>query len=424
MVHSRKVLANGLRVIAVPMPSMESATVLVMVGAGSRYESSKNSGISHFLEHMAFKGTDKRPTFLEISSEIDALGGESNAFTDKEITGYYIKSSKNTVETTIEILADLVQNSKLEEDEINKEKGVIIEEINMYQDNPMRYLPDVYQRLLYGDTPMGWDTTGDKDTIRKITRVDFKSYLDSLYSADNITVVIAGGVEKERVFELVEKYFRDMKKFETIKPLPLVEDQKKPQIMIKTKKTEQVHLALGVRTVSLLDPDKYSLELLSSILGGGMSSRLFSEVREKRGLAYYVRSMSDAFTDVGSLLASAGVDPSRVYEAIEVIVEHFAKLSQGKLDITEKELNKAREYVKGHFVLDLEDSRSVAAYYAQQEILENEVIDPDEEISRTDKVSLDDILRVGMKYFKPESLNLALIGNFEDGQKFESLLKF
>lgn len=221
MKFNKTTLPNGLRLITVPMPSFESATALVMVGAGSRYETKKNSGISHFLEHMAFKGTDRRPNALAIASLIDGIGGEFNAFTSKEYTGYYVKAGKNNVETILDVLSDMLKHSKLDAAEIEKEKGVIIEEINLYEDMPMRKIGDIYESLLYGDTPMGWDVAGEKDIIRSIMREDFVSYMQSLYSPDNMTVVIAGGIHEEKMRELVGKYFADMKDIPTIKAKPL-----------------------------------------------------------------------------------------------------------------------------------------------------------------------------------------------------------
>src|SRR3972149_2417574 len=198
MNYSKKVLKNGLRVITIPMPSFESATVMVMVGAGSRYETPKNNGISHFLEHMAFKGTKKRPSAMEIASLIDGIGGEFNAFTSKEVTGYFVKASKDHVDLCLDVLSDMLQNSKLDKAEIEKERGVILEEINLYEDTPSRKIGDVYENLLYGDTPMGWDIAGRKEVIRATTRENFVSYLKSLYSADNITVVVAGGIDTKK----------------------------------------------------------------------------------------------------------------------------------------------------------------------------------------------------------------------------------
>ncbi len=423
MKFTKTILPNGLRLITVPMPSFESATALVMVGAGSRYETKKNSGISHFLEHMAFKGTEKRPTALDIASLIDGIGGEFNAFTGKEYTGYYVKSGKNNVETILDVLSDMLKHSKLDPVEIEKEKGVIAEEINLYEDMPMRKIGDIYEALLYGDTPMGWDIAGEKSIIQGITRQDFVSYMQSLYSPHNMTVVVAGGINEGEIRELVGKYFGDMKRFDTIKAAPIVEDQKKPAVLVKEKKTEQVHIALGVRTVDLNHPDKYPLSVLASIMGGGMSSRLFNEVREKRGLAYYVRSSSDEYIDCGTLVSTAGIDPKRVTDAIKVMIEQYQLISGGKLAITQEELKKAKEYMKGHLVLELEDSRSVSTFYAHQELDEEEVLNPDEVLKKIDAVTIDQIDEVGKKYFVNGGLNLALIGNYEHKDQLEEIVK-
>lgn len=423
MQYQRHLLPNGLRVITVPMPSFESVTVLVMVGAGSRYETRDDSGISHFLEHMAFKGTAKRPSALAISSLIDGIGGEFNAFTGKETTGYYIKSQATHMDLSLDVLSDMLQNSLLDPVEIDKERGVIIEELNLYEDTPMRKIGDVYERMLYGDTPMGWDIGGEKDIINKISKQDFIDYMQSLYSAHNITVVIAGGIKPADALKKTEKYFGKMKKFET-KAYPLVvEGQTAPELFIKEKKTEQVHIAIGFRTVSTDHKDRYPLSLLAAILGGGMSSRLFHEVREKRGLGYYVRTSSDHYQDVGSIATYAGVDPKRVEEAIEVIVGEYRDLASGKSKITEEEVTKAKEFQKGHLVLELEDSRSVGTFYASQELLEENIDNPEEILRKTDEVSLEDVSRVAKQYFRNETLNMAVIGNFTSGHEFKKLLR-
>lgn len=423
MQYHKRVLENGLRLITIPMPSFESATVMVMVGAGSRYETPKNNGISHFLEHMAFKGTKKRPSAMEIASLIDGIGGEFNAFTSKEITGYFVKASKDHVELCLDVLSDMLQNSKLDKLEIEKERGVILEEINLYEDTPSRKIGDVYESLLYKDTPMGWDIAGRKEVIKTITREDFVDYMQSLYSAHNITVVVAGGIEVKKTEELVEKYFAKMPRFDTVRYIPLVENQVKPDLYIKHKTTEQVHIGVGFRTVPINSSEKHALSVLSSILGGGMSSRLFSEVREKRGLAYYVRTGSESYQDAGNLVSTAGLDPKRVEEGIAVIIEEYSKFSKGKANITKQELAKAKEYLKGHLVLELEDSRFVAAFYAQEELLEEKVETPEELLKEIDKVTLDQIEAVAKKYFVSSGLNLAIIGNFEDRQRFAKLLK-
>lgn len=429
MKHHRTVLPNGLRVLTVPMPSFESVTVLVLVGAGSRYETKNNNGISHFLEHMAFKGTKKRPSAMRIATIIDGIGGEFNAFTGKEATGYYVKSSNNHLELCLDVLSDMLRNSLFDEKEINKERGVILEEINLYEDTPARKIGDVFERLLYGDTPMGWDIAGEKHVISSVARADFLEYLKSLYSAANMTVVIAGGLPSGRkeksVAVLVEKYFSPLPTFDTIKYRSVIETQDKPQVLIKAKKTEQVHIALGVRTVSVKSPRRYSLSVLSAILGGGMSSRLFNEVREKRGLAYYVRTTSDQYQDSGSLVSTAGIDPKRVDEAIKVIREEYEKVSRvsNVARISREELKKAKEYLKGHFVLELEDSRAVANFFASQELLEDEIESPEEIMEKIEKVTLADVIDAAKDYLAPERLNLAVIGNFEDRQRFEKLLQ-
>jgi predicted Zn-dependent peptidase len=422
MKFKRKLLTNGLRLLTIPMPSFESATVLVMAGAGSRYETKINSGISHFLEHMAFKGTLKRPSAMAISSVIDGIGGEFNAFTGKETTGFYIKAAITHVDLCLDILSDMLNNSLFNEHEIEKEKGVIIEEINLYEDTPMRKIGDIYESLLYGDTPLGWDIAGAKDIIRSITRNDFISYMGSLYSADNLTVVVAGGINSDHVEGLIENYFGNMKTFGTKIFEKIVEAQKKPALLIKEKKTEQIHIALGVRTVDVNHPDKYPLTVLSAILGGGMSSRLFSEVREKRGLAYYVRTNSDHYMDCGSIQTMAGVDPKRVDQAVAVMMDEYHKVSAGRLDITIDELNKAKEYLKGHLVLELEDSRSVASFYAHEELTEEKLENPDQVLAAIDMVTKEQIDNVGKKYFINQSLNLALIGNYGTKEKLEELL--
>lgn len=422
MQFKRTVLPNGLRVITSPMPSFESATVLIMVGAGSRYETKDNTGISHFLEHMAFKGTKRRPSAMDISGLIDGIGGEFNAFTGKETTGYYIKSQSSHLDLSLDLLSDMLQNSLLDPAEIDKEKGVIIEEMNMYEDTPARKLGDVYENLLYGDTPMGWDIVGTKEVIRSITREDFVKYMSSLYSPDNMTVVVAGGIDSDKTEEMIVKYFGNMQKFGTKKAEKIVESQSKPAFLLKTKKTEQAHFGIGVRTTPLEHPDRYPLDVLASVMGGGMSSRLFHEIRERRGLAYYVRAMSDNYVDAGTLVATAGVDPSRAEEAVKVMMEELDKIRKPG-NITSEELKKAKEYMKGHFVLELEDSRSVASFFSHEEILESQVDTPEEVIAKIDAVNLEQVQAVATKYLVNDTLNMAIIGNFEDGQKFENLLK-
>src|SRR3989344_2895453 len=423
MKFEKTTLPNGLRIILAPNGGVESATTLVMVGAGSRYENAKNSGVSHFLEHMAFKGTKSRPTAREISTLIDGIGAESNAFTGKEITGYYIKSATEHVPLALDILSNMLTESLFKSEEIEREKGVIVEEINLYNDTPMRNIGNVYEKLLYGDTPMGWDVAGKKETVTKFKRSDFIDYMNSLYSADNMVVIIAGNFDKEKILEEIKKKFSGIKKFKTAGKVKVIDTQDKPLVSLVKKTTDQAHFALGVRTVGLdNEEDRYPLSILASILGGGMSSRLFYEVRERRGLSYYVRTNADEYTDVGHLTTFVGADPKRLEEAIKVVLDEYRKISDHK-EIDSDEVKKAKEYTKGHFVLSLEDSQTVAVLYAMQEILENKIDNAEEIIKKIEKVTLDDIRRVSKKYLDTKNLSLAVIGNFEDKSKFEKLLK-
>lgn len=414
-------LENGLNVVVVPILEVESVTTMVIVGAGSRYETHKNNGISHFLEHMAFKGTKKRPTAIEIASLVDGAGAESNAFTGKEFTGYYIKSAAHRVELSFDILSDMLANLLLDAKEIEKEKGVIIEEINLYEDTPPRKISDVYEALLYGDTPMGWDVAGRKEVIRSATREYFTSYMKKLYSASNMVIVVAGKVKVDETQRMIDKYFGGHPTFTTEGHIAVIEGQKDPQVRIHHKKTDQAHFGIGVRTVGTTDEkNKYPLTILAAILGGGMSSRLFHEVREKRGLAYYVRTGSENYMDCGHLTTFVGSDPKRIDEAILVIVEEYKKV-QKKGEITEKELDKAKEFVKGHFVLELEDTRAVAVFYGSSWILEKELENPSVVIAKVDRVKLADVIRVA-KEFLSQPLNLAIIGNYKSDDRFRKLL--
>lgn len=422
MNYSLHTLENGLRVVLVPIQEVESATTLVLVGAGSRYENKKNSGISHFLEHMAFKGTKNRPTAREISSIIDGIGAESNAFTGKEITGYYIKSSSQHVGLSLDILSDMLANLLLDPAEIARERGVILEEINLYEDTPSRKIGDVFEDLLYGDTPMGWDISGSKAVINAVTHDDFVSYMKSLYSSDSIVVVVAGKFDSAAVLKDVENKFGVLSKFPTTSFEKVTENQTGPQTLLKYKKTEQSHFALGVRTLGIRDDkENYILGVLASVLGGGMSSRLFHEVREKRGLAYYVRAYSENYEDVGYLAAFAGVDKTRIDEAIKVVRDELLKVGNDG-ELSQEELTKAKEYMKGHFILDLEDTRSVASHYSTDLILKGKMENPDEVLRHIDEVTLEDVRTVARKYIKPEAMNLAIIGDFDDQSRFEKLL--
>src|SRR3989344_5076314 len=312
--------SNGLRLLTVPMEHTKTITVLVLVGTGSRYETKDINGISHFLEHMMFKGTEKRPHALDISLELDAIGAEYNAFTSKEYTGYYAKASSEHFDFVLEIISDIFLNSRLDPVEIEEERGVVVQEINMNSDNPMRHIMDVHEELLYGDQPLGWSIAGPKENILKMPTEKFRQYFDRHYFAQNTIVTIAGNVSSEKAEQDVTKYFENMRRREIIRPSPAVVEQKKPGLKILNKKTDQTHIFLGVRGYHAFDPRKEVLKIMSVILGGGMSSRLFMEVREKRGLAYYVGADADFYSDIGDFSSFAGLEGPKLKSALEGIL--------------------------------------------------------------------------------------------------------
>ena len=417
----RTTFKNGLRVLTVPVAGTKTVTVLVLVGTGSKYETKEINGISHFLEHMFFKGTKKRPTPAKIVEELDRIGGEYNAFTSKEHTGYYAKVNFKHFDLALDWISDIFLNSQLDEREIAKEKGVILEEINMYLDTPMHYVGHLWEQVLYNDQPAGWPIWGSKEVVSSLKQKQFLEYLSSQYSAKNTVVCIAGNFDKAKVSKKVENYFYALTRNNFREKVKVLENQKKPEALIHFKNTDQTHLCLGVRGYNTFHPDKYIFRILSTILGGFMSSRLFQEVREKKGLAYYIRTGVESNTDTGYLVTQAGVANSKTSEAIKTILAEYKKIKDK--GVGQEELSKAKENIKGSMLLNLETSDELASFIAGQEILKKEILTPEQVFAKIDKVSIDDIQRVAQDIFKPEKLNLALIGPFKDKNKFESLLK-
>ncbi|PIS39234.1 MAG: hypothetical protein COT33_03090 [Candidatus Nealsonbacteria bacterium CG08_land_8_20_14_0_20_38_20] len=414
-------LKNGLRIITVPQKNTQAATVLALVGTGSKYERKEINGVSHFLEHMYFKGTRKRPSSLAIAETLDKVGGIYNAFTGEEYTGYFAKTAANHFDLSLDLVSDIFLHSTLPAEEINKERGVIIEEINMRQDHPIEHVQTLWMKLLYGDQPAGWDIAGTKESVSAIQREALAQYMNNQYVASNTIISVAGKIEENSVISKVKKYFARIK---TTKPLekPRVTDsQIQPNLLLETKKTDQTHLCLGVRAFNVFHPQKYAQELLAVILGGMMSSRLFEEIRSKLGIAYYISANSEANTDTGFLMTQAGLDNKNVEKGILTILKEYKKLSQKRIPLTE--LKKAKDYLKGKTTLLLEASDAQASFYASQELLEKEILTPKEIFTKIDRVAPDDILKLSQNIFKPEKLNLALIGPFEDKIKFQKLLR-
>lgn len=421
--YKKETLVNGLPLILVPMKETKTVTVLLMVKTGSKYESRKESGLSHFLEHMFFKGTEKRPNTLNISSDLDALGGEFNAFTSKEYTGYYVKVVADKLEAAIEILADMLGASKFEEEEINREKGVIIEELNMYEDNPLMHIEDVLETCLYGDTPAGWDTIGTKDTIKSFKRSDFIKYFERQYGVNSMTLILSGAVSGADK-KLAERYFSGFKANKWQNKLKVKEDQKKPVIKVKQKKIDQANLSLALRAFPVDHPQEMALKLLALILGGSMSSRLFISLRERSALAYYVRSGVESYSDSGYLSTQAGVPKDKVKEAVKIIMHEYQRIKDE--GVTQEELARAKDILSGRLLMQLETSDEVASWYGRQVILRKEFLNPSDLEKSLRSVTLKDVQSVAKKVMKENNLNLALIGPIDKlGEKeLLKLLKF
>jgi len=414
-------LRNGLRIITVPQKNTQTVTVLVLVGTGSKYETKNINGISHFIEHLFFKGTKKRPNSLAVAEPLDKIGGIYNAFTGEEYTGYFAKVENSQIELALDWVSDIYLNSLLPKKEIEKERGVIIEEINMYLDTPMIYIGELWKKLLYGDQPAGWEIIGTKENVNKVKRIELLNYMKSQYTALNTIICVAGKIIPSQAINKIKKYFFKIKKTQFKSKAPVIERQAQPRILIFPKQTDQTHLALGVRAYNLFHPQRYALELLGVILGGMMSSRLFEEIRAKLGIAYYITTTAENNPDTGYLVTFAGIDNKNIEKAILTILKEYKKISQREIPL--KELKKAKDNVKGKMALELESSDAQASFYAGQELLEKKILIPEEIFAKIDKVTTSDIQKVAKDIFRPEKLNLALIGPFKDKEKLQKLLK-
>ena len=419
MSYEKHTLENGVRIVLAPMPQAQSVTVALMYAAGSRYETRDTNGIAHFAEHMFFKGTENRPSSRDIAGEIDAIGGEFNAFTGKEYTGYYVRAAAEHRDTALDVLVDMLRHSKFEAEEIEREKGVIIEEMNMYFDTPRDYIGGVYEDLLYGDQPLGWDIVGRKETVRAATRDMFMQYIDRWYKPERLVVGVGGKIDGD-VLEAIRGHLGDLEPADTGEPDPAAVNGNGSRVRVHTKQSDQAHIALGVPSYPITHPDRYALQLLATVLGGGMSSRLFIEVRERRGLAYYVFGTNHSYTDAGSLYAQAGVDINRIDDAVSTVAAELRRIADEA--VPADELEKARSFAKGRFVLQLETPHGLIMYGLRKEVLEGQTVDPKDVLAELDKVTGEDVQRVARDLIDDRRLRLALIGPFDDADRFEKLL--
>ena len=418
--YHKTTLPNGLRVLSAPMPHTRSVAVSVYVGAGSRYETPPQAGLAHFLEHLCFKGTERRPTPTEISQVIDSVGGVINAATDRELTVFYCKVAEPFFELATDVLADLVRRPLLALDELEKERGVILEELASIADSPMQMADLLLDETLWPDQPLGRDVAGSEATVKATTREMVVDYLRHQYVPNNIVVSVAGAVTHERAVECVGEAFGDWERGVPRGWFPAVNGQRSARAAVKYKATEQAHVTVAVRGLPLQHPDRYPLSLLSVILGEGMSSRLALELRERRGLAYDVHSYCSYFLDAGSFTLYAGVDPSKAQEALGALLAELARLRDEH--VADDELSRAKALAKGRILLRMEDTRVVSDWLGAQEILSGHIRTVDEVADLIDAVTQDDLRRVGERLLVSDQLNLAVVGPFRSDKRFVPLL--
>lgn len=411
---------NGLEVITIPQKESPSVTVAVFVKAGAAYEKQSNNGISHFLEHMCFKGTTRRPTPLDISTEFETLGASYNAFTSRDLTGYYAKVASEHSEKITDLISDMYLNPLLDPKEIEKEKGVIIEEINMYEDQPRIKAGQVLEKLMYGNQPAGWDVAGPKENIRRIGVGDFAAYRKEHYVAPKTILVMAGAIAHEKAKNLSKKYFRNIASGKIIKSRPTKETRNGPKAVIHFKDTDQTHFVIAFKTFSIFDEKKYALTLLSDVLGGGMSSRLVQKIRQELGAAYYVGSSDNLFATHGYLEVFAGVSHDKIDLVIRETIKELKKIV-GK-GITDKELNRVKEHKIGTFRLSLETSSDLAFYYGEQEATENKSLTPEQTVKKFESVTKEEVARLARQILANNKLYFAAVGPYRSENRFRKLL--
>ncbi|MCB9805714.1 insulinase family protein [Candidatus Nomurabacteria bacterium] len=420
MNYKKTVLDNGLRIITVPMKDSQTSIAMVLVEAGSHYEDEKINGLSHFLEHMCFKGTKNR-TGHEINSYLDSIGAEANAFTGFEYTGYYAKAHFKKINKILDVVSDIYLNSTFPEKGIEPERGVIIEEINMYEDLPQSQVWYEWVKLLYPNQPAGRSILGPKENIRSFKQKDFIDYYKKHYIAEKTVVIVAGNIDQKEVLRDVKEKFKNIPTGKIVKKDKVKEYQKAPQINVRYKKTDQTHLVLGFRAFDLKNKKNMALKVASVVLGKGFSSRLFKRMRDELGMCYYTRASAEALTDHGYFTVSAGVTNSRVEEAIEVIVDEFKRLRDEL--ISDEEIKKAKDFAIGHTAIGLETSDAIADFYGFQELQHEEIKNPKDKIRKLKEVTSKDVQKVIQEIVKNDRLNLALIGPFKENKKFKKILK-
>lgn len=421
---TKHILPNNVRVILAPLTETKTVTALVLFGVGSRYENKRINGISHFIEHMMFKGTKKRPTSLSISKELDAVGAEYNAYTTKDTTGYWVKLVHDKLDLALDLVSDMLYNSKFEAAEIEREKKVICEELHMYRDNPMMYVDTLLEKIMFEPSSLGWDIGGEDEIILALKRDDMLHFRNANYHGKNLVVGISGNFDPQAGLEKVQQYFGaswEKGLPENRYPRFHYRAKKKPTVLVHYKDTEQIQCAFGFHGYSNSHPDGYAAGLLGMILGGGMSSRLFIAVRERKGLCYSIRASHQSFQDTGVFSVQAGLDKSRINLALKVILRELARAARN--GVSAAELKRAKDFIKGKMALQFEDSENVVSWYVGQEVLTGKLLTPEQKLAKFQAVTQADIARVARTLFHTNRIHLAIIGPYKDAKEFEKLLE-
>ncbi|MBI4233488.1 MAG: insulinase family protein [Chloroflexi bacterium] len=417
--YQKTTLPNGMRIISCTMPHTGSVTLVFLIGAGSRYETAEYGGAFHFVEHIAFKGSTRYPTPKQVSSTIEGVGGLLNGSTDRELTTFWCKVARPHFGLALDLLADMLRSPLWETAEVEKERKVILEELAMSNDHPDYRADLLIDEVLWPDQPMGRDVGGTPDSVQGLTREMLLGCSGRQYTPSNTVLSVAGDITHEEVVGRVAGYLQDWSGGTPSPWFPAVDGQTHPQVRVETRKTDQAHLCLAVRGLPVTHPERYAMDMLSIILGEGMSSRLFLELRERQGLVYDVHSSANHFLDCGAIIIYAGVDPKRAGQAVKSILLELHKLKDG---VPQEELSKAKELAKGRLLLRMEDTRSVAFWGGAQEALLNRVLTTDEVVARLDAVTREEVQRVANHLLVPERLNLAVVGPYRSDRRFASLL--
>ncbi len=417
--HRVHALPGGAKLVTDSMPERLSSSIVLMFGGGSRLEDDRLAGVSHFIEHLFFKGTQRRPSSKEIADAIEGVGGFINAATDKELTAYWARVPSEHTDLGLDVLLDIVSNSKLDPADIERERAVILEELKMYQDQPQEHVQNLFEELMYPGHPLGRDIAGTPESVSRLTREDILEYADAEYRLPNLVVGVAGGLDEEHVLDFVRPRLTLPSDLNGMVPALAPAQLDGARVLVRRQRTEQAHICLGVRAYSYLHPDRYAIDLLNTVLGEGMSSRLFLNIRERLGLAYDVHSFTQKHRDTGYVGVYLGVDPNKAVEAVNAVMAELGTLCDR--EVLPEELGRAKEFTKGRLRLELETTNGVAFWLSYQELLLGQIRTIEEELSLVDEVTAVDIKRVAGDILRGPT-QMAVIGPFARETEFRSAI--